>query len=146
VAIKFKSKARECRLDMTSMIDITFLLIAFFTVLINFSDAEQNDRVHLPISELAKPPDAPPTAPITLHVLENGNVIYGTQEYTPDGLVKQIEFHLRFLKAMKTPLKTVTVIIRADGSCPAGKVQDVIELCQKLKLENFKLRAKQNDQ
>ena len=53
--------------DMTPMIDMTFQLIAFFMVLINFSDAETNERIRLPASQLAKPPDAPLemlTAPI----------------------------------------------------------------------------------
>ena len=45
--------------DMTPMIDMAFQLIAFFMVLINFSEADQNERIHLPSSELAKPPDAP---------------------------------------------------------------------------------------
>jgi len=143
--MKFKTKSKAYQMDMTAMIDIVFLLIAFFTVLINFSDAEQNERITLPISELAKPPETPPSEPIILHVLGNGNVIYGTQEYTPEALDKQIAFHMRFLNAMKIPLKRVTVIVRADGDCPAGKVQDVIELCQRHRLENFKLRARQND-
>ena len=38
------------------MIDMTFQLIAFFMLVINFSDVEQDQRVQLPASELAKPP------------------------------------------------------------------------------------------
>lgn len=144
--MKFKSKAEKRDLDMTSMIDITFLLIAFFMVLINFSEADQNERIQLPISELAKPPDQPPSEPMTLQVLSDGNVIYGNKEYNLDGLKDQIDFQKRFWKMMNIPLKSVTVIIRADAACEAGKVQDVIELCQSMSLENFKLRAKQNDQ
>ena len=44
---------------MTPMIDMTFNLIAFFMLLINFSQSEQNDRVILPVSELAKPAEVP---------------------------------------------------------------------------------------
>ena len=42
---------------MTPMIDMTFQLIAFFMVLINFSEVEQDQRITLPASELAKPPE-----------------------------------------------------------------------------------------
>lgn len=131
---------------MTSMIDITFLLIAFFMVLINFSEADQNEKIKLPISELAKPPDTPPSEPMTLQVLSDGNIIYGNVEYDLDALGKKIDFHKRFLKSMNIKDTAVTVIIRADGACHAGKVQDVIELCQSKGFQNFKLRAKQNDQ
>lgn len=131
---------------MTPMIDITFLLIAFFMVLINFTEADQNERIKLPVSELAKPPDKPPTEPMILQVLENGNVIYNNTDNNLDELKKKIVFHQSFLKMMNVPLKSVTVIIRADAACPSGNVQDVIELCQELKLENFKLRAKQDEQ
>jgi len=54
--------------DFTSMIDMVFQLIAFFMVLINFNDADQNEKIQLPGSELARPPDGPLTFPITLHV------------------------------------------------------------------------------
>ena len=41
--------------DLTPMIDMTFQLIAFFMVLVNFSETEADARVVLPESELAKP-------------------------------------------------------------------------------------------
>ena len=53
---------------MTPMIDMTFQLIAFFMVLINFSDVEQDQRVNLPASELAKPPDTAYDEPITMQM------------------------------------------------------------------------------
>ena len=40
--------------DMTSMIDMTFQLIAFFMILINFADAEANQDIKLPASQLAE--------------------------------------------------------------------------------------------
>jgi biopolymer transport protein ExbD len=43
--------------DMTPMIDMVFQLIAFFMVLINFSEVDYNERIALPQSELAQPPE-----------------------------------------------------------------------------------------
>lgn len=34
--------------DMTPMIDMTFQLIAFFMVLINFAEGDQDQRIKLP--------------------------------------------------------------------------------------------------
>ena len=42
-------------IDMTPMIDMTFQLITFFVFTLNFSTAVQDDRVQLPMSQLAKP-------------------------------------------------------------------------------------------
>jgi biopolymer transport protein ExbD len=114
-------------------------------VLVNFSEADQNERIKLPISELAKPPDEAPGQVVTLQILRNGNTLYNNAEYDLDGLKQTLEFHKRFLNVIKVKLKTVNVIVRADGRCETSKVQDVIDLCQALGFENFKLRAKQND-
>ncbi|MDD4267587.1 MAG: biopolymer transporter ExbD, partial [Thermoguttaceae bacterium] len=65
---------------MTPMIDMVFQLIAFFMVVINFSEADQNQRIHLPSSELAKPPDAPLESPITINVISEEIAILGAQE------------------------------------------------------------------
>ena len=63
--------------DLTPMIDMTFQLIAFFMVLINFTQSEQDQRIQLPESTLAKPPEAPLEFPITLHLLPDGQVVIG---------------------------------------------------------------------
>ena len=39
--------------DMTPMIDMTFQLIAFFMVLINFAEDNNNQTIKLPASEIA---------------------------------------------------------------------------------------------
>ena len=46
-------------IDMTPMIDMTFQLITFFVFTLNFSTAVQDDRVQLPVSQLAKPAEGP---------------------------------------------------------------------------------------
>jgi biopolymer transport protein ExbD len=142
--IRFKFKRAE--LDMTPMIDLVFLLIVFFTLVLNFASADQNERVKLPISELAQPPDLPPTEPITLHVLSNGNVIYNGNEHSLPELKKPIEHQLRFLKHMNIPLEKVTVIVRADAQCKSGQVFDVIEFCKDSNLPLFVLRTKQKEE
>ena len=50
--------------DLTPMIDMTFQLIAFFMVLVNFTQAEQDARVELPASKLAKPPEEASEQPV----------------------------------------------------------------------------------
>ena len=72
--------------DLTPMIDMTFQLIAFFMVLINFTEADQNERIQLPTSELAKPPDAPFEHPIFIQLTRAGTVILGGQEVPLSGL------------------------------------------------------------
>ena len=143
--MKFKTKSQKKEIDLTSMIDVTFLLISFFMVLVNFSEADQNERIKLPVSELAKPPDEAPGQFVMLQVLNKGNVIYNNNEYDLEGLKKELEFQRRVFKEVhNVKLKAVSVIVRADSRCETGKVQDVIDLCQVLGFENFKLRAKQN--
>ena len=66
--------------DLTPMIDLTFQLIAFFMVLINFTQSETDDRVQLPQSTLAKPPEEALEFPITLQLTRQGSVIIGGTE------------------------------------------------------------------
>src|SRR5437660_12533899 len=74
--MKIKAKGPEfVELDYTPMIDMTFQLIAFFMILINFSDAETDDRVQLPSSTIAKPPSAPSENPLTIQMVRDGQII-----------------------------------------------------------------------
>jgi len=131
---------------MTPMIDVVFLLIVFFTLVINFTTADQNERIKLPVSELAQPPEQPPTEPVTLHILTNGEIIYDGIDHTIHELQEPLKKYLGFLKYMNVPASDVTVIIRADAQCESGKVFDVIDLCKKLSLEKFILRTRQQEE
>jgi len=131
---------------MTPMIDVVFLLIVFFTLAINFTAADQNERIKLPVSELAQPADESPTKPVTLHILPHGKVIYDETDLALHELQDLLNFHLRVLHFMNVPTKNVTVVIRADAQCEIRHVLDVQELCQKLGLEKFVLRTRQQEE
>ena len=130
--------------DMTPMIDMTFQLIAFFMVLVNFSEADQSEKIRLPLSELAKPPDAPVATPITLQLTDEGTVIFGAKEVTIPQLGRELSLEKEFLRARGDESATAaTIIIRADRWAKTGEVQQVIEVCQKTGFERFTLRARQ---
>ena len=58
------------------MIDVTFQLITFFMFVLNFSEAEQDERIQLPVSQLAKPTEGVLETPITMQLTADGGVLY----------------------------------------------------------------------
>ena len=131
--------------DMTPMIDIVFQLMTFFIFTLNFSEAEQDDRIQLPLSQLAKPVPGPVEKPITLQVTSTSSVIYAG-ELIP---VPQIGGYLEREKASlvnagRQPADA-TVIVRADGRAKTGEVQEVVKICQEKGFEKFALRAQYDE-
>ena len=131
--------------DLTPMIDMTFQLIAFFMVLINFTDTVQDERIKLPASALAKPPDSPLETPIVLQLTSEGHVVYQGRTWTVDNLKPQLVSERQFLEYQKKSVSEATIIIRADSTAKTGLVQKLIEACQEAKFEKFALRAKQEE-
>ena len=136
------SQMAEC--DMTPMIDMTFQLVAFLMIMVNFTEVDQSERIRLPSSELAKPPEAPPEKPICLQLTRKGRVLFVGDEVTIPGLKPLLQREYKYLNDMKAgSAKKATVIIRADRETETGKVQEVIKACQETGFEKFALRAKQ---
>jgi biopolymer transport protein ExbD len=130
-------------MDMTPMIDMTFQLIAFFMFVLNFSDAEQNELIQLPSSELAQPPETPFEKPITLQMTEKGTVWFAGEEVTLEGLEPFLVREVQVLRALDKSPADATVIIRADNRVETGRVQDLMALCQRNSFVKFALRARQ---
>lgn len=146
----------EMAIDMTPMIDMTFQLIAFFMILINFADTEQSEKVQLPSSALAKPPDAPLETPITIQIgfdrakdgtkLSQEKAILAAQEFgTPDALKPMLSNEKYVLENRHKSISDANIIIRADADTRTGFVQNVIRVCQEVGFEKFTLRAKAKD-
>ncbi len=131
---------------MTPMIDMVFQLIAFFMVLINFTEAEQDERVKLPLSELAKPPEVAYEIPLTLQMTSDNEVIMSGNLITLEELRAALKREAQIIRAGEgAKLSDVTIIIRADAGAKTGMVQEMIAASQEAEFETFALRGQQED-
>ena len=114
-------------------------------VLINFQQTEQHEEILLPKSELAKPPEKPLEYPITLNVTREHTVILGGQELANlDQLKAVLRREASVLKALQRPLSDATVVLRAHREARYGFIQELIQACQDVGFETFRLRAKED--
>ena len=133
-------------MDMTPMIDVTFQLIAFFMFVLNFSEVDQDQRINLPLSELAKPPEVAYEEPLTIQLTANETIIFAGDELTTDGLKSALLREAQIIESHPEKKVTdVTVVIRADKAAKTGKVQEIIQLCQQAEFDTFALRGQQSD-
>ena len=142
--MKIKAKGPEfVEIDYTPMIDMTFQLIAFFMILINFAEGEQDQRVQLPASALAKPPDAASETPITIQMVRDGKIIMSANLLPDANALKPYLNNEKYvLESKGESIKDANVIIRADRDAKTGLVQNIIKVCQEIGFEKFSLRAK----
>ncbi len=136
--------------DLTPMIDMTFQLIAFFMLIINFTEAEQDQRIQLPKSELARPPEQPFEVALTIQLMKDSKtdqelIIYGGEVMPLANLQRVLAREREYLTRTKRSPADATIIIRADGRAKTGVVQQIIETCQEVGFEQFALRAQQEE-
>jgi biopolymer transport protein ExbD len=131
----------KTEIDMTPMIDMTFQLITFFMFTLNFSEAQQDDRIQLPLSQLAKPAEGRMVDPITLQVMQDGSVIYAGEPVGLPDMGGCLENEKRALLSVGKEPSAATIIVRADGRTKTGVVQNLIKICQEKGFEKFVLRA-----
>jgi biopolymer transport protein ExbD len=135
----------KAEMDMTPMIDCAFQLISFFMFAISFSQNEQDERVMLPDSTLARPANQPLKHPVTIHLTRAGAVIYGGQELADMNRLRPYLVNERMvIEGRKREMSDATVVIRADRFAKAGVVQKLIQMCQEEKFEKFALRAQED--
>lgn len=131
--------------DLTPMIDLTFQLIAFFMLLINFSETDRAEEITLPTSVLAVPPEERPDYQIILNLEPNGAVKFQGQQIDQIDSLRPIfvqEVNNAAREGVNNPGE-IAVIIRAHQDTPTGLVQKLIMKCQDEKLESFSLRVKE---
>jgi biopolymer transport protein ExbD len=142
-----KHSMAQAEMDMTPMIDVTFQLIAFFMFVLNFSEVDQDQRVNLPSSELAKPPDVAYEQPLTIQLTKADEIIFAGEYVSQDGLKAALQREAQIIKTNPgKKLEDTTIIIRADRFAKTGKVQEIIQTCQEVEFDTFALRGKQSDE
>jgi biopolymer transport protein ExbD len=128
-------------IDMTPMIDVTFQLITFFMFTLNFTEAEQDQRIQLPTSQVAKPVENSDIEPLTLQLMDDGRVIYNGEAVALAALGDYLQNEKAVMVAAGKEPSAATVVVRADGRSRTGDVQQIIRSCQEKGFVTFTLRA-----
>ena len=143
MAVKRREMNVTAEGDMTPMIDMTFQLIAFFMVLLNFAENDADERIKLPTSALAKPPDTPLESPLILQLAKNGRVLMGGDEVPVAEMGERLRIEAAVLQRQGKLVSEAAVVIRGDADAKTGTVQELIKQCQGVGFEKFTLRVTQ---
>jgi biopolymer transport protein ExbD len=109
-------------LNLTSMIDVLFLLIIFFMVATKFDEMERNIEVAVPeVGQAGE--SAPPPRPLVVTVLADGGVELDGARVSFDELTSR-------LAAARTPLTEPSVVIRGDAQCAFQHVASALAACR----------------
>ena len=141
--------------NLIPMIDIVIQLISFFLMLVNFDEANQDERVRLPVADLAKPSEMDVESMLIWNVSRDGRVnVVGDlididEKAFRQAVLREAEAAKQDMKRYGRELKTTdgrpqlwtTIMIRADKDVEYGKVQRLIKTCQEQGFYKFALRA-----
>jgi biopolymer transport protein ExbD len=108
--------------ELTPMIDVVFLLIAFFMTLISFISSELIE-LKLPEAEQATIPEEPGDRQY-ISVDVEGQIYFGASKISDEALTNQ-------LIALKQELPSMKVFLRADSQTPHRYVNRVMEATAK---------------
>jgi biopolymer transport protein ExbD len=134
MSVKIEKGFAAGNINMTPMIDCVFLLLIFFLVSSKYENAEREMRVVLPQASEAMPLVAKPKE-LFVNVDQNGNYIVNRHELGADELLGVLE------QASANNPDRQTVIIRADKRCVWEYVMQVMNLCNKANIRDYRVTA-----
>jgi biopolymer transport protein ExbD len=126
-----QTQIEEPGLNLTPMIDIVLLLVIFFMVGTQFTEAERQYEIELPTVSSAQPLTGLPDE-IVINVARDGRLFLGSQQKSFDEIQEE-------LKAAKARYADQGVLIRGDGQVAYQYVMDVLAVCQRFGIVNVSL-------
>ena len=109
-------------INLTSMIDVLFLLIIFFMVATKFDEMERNIEIDVPqVAQAGE--NAPSRQPMVVSVAPDGHFELEGAKVTSKELTSR-------LAAARTPLTEPTVVIHGDAACPFQHVATALSACK----------------
>jgi biopolymer transport protein ExbD len=109
-------------LNLTSMIDVLFLLIIFFMVATKFDELERNIDVAVPEVAQAGEGSSPP-GPQLVVVQSDGSLELNGSSVSLEELTAR-------LASLRSQSGQLSVIIRGDGQCPFQHVAAALAACR----------------
>jgi biopolymer transport protein ExbD len=111
-------------LNMTSFIDMMFILVLFFLVTSRFQEEERDERIRL-ASTRSTLPISTLSDTLIINVDRDGRRLV-------DGKQRTLEEVEEIVRARKSQREATDVVIRADVRALVGSLQEVTEICHRL--------------
>jgi biopolymer transport protein ExbD len=109
-------------LNLTSMIDVVFLLLIFFLVATKFSEAERNIGLQVPEVTNAEALTAAPAKKV-INVYRDGQISLDQKTVSIEELTQQ-------LTATREQYADLGVVVRGDGQGQFQRVAEVLNACK----------------
>lgn len=122
--------------QMTSMMDIIFLLLFFFITTSVFSQWEYEINISLPSAQSGKVPDRLP-GEIIINITQDGRVSVNQQDLTLDALKKRLDRLARYFPGQP-------VVLRADKATRYEDLIKVVDTCRKADIWNFSMATSED--
>jgi biopolymer transport protein ExbD len=119
------------QLNLTSMIDVLFLLIIFFVVGTEFIKAERQIELQLPQVSKNEALSAAPEKKI-VNIYRDGQITYERQEVSLEQLQTQ-------LTAAREKYLGLGVLVRGDASVPFERVANVLSTCKQAGIQDLSI-------
>ncbi len=131
--MNFRKKSRNTlpNFQMTSMMDIIFLMLFFFITTSVFSQWEYEIDISLPSAQSGKAPDRLP-GEIIINIAADGRVSVNQQDLTFDALKTRLDRLARYFPGQP-------VVLRADKETRYEDLIKVVDTCRKADIWNFSM-------
>ena len=117
--------------QMTSMMDIVFLMLVFFITTSVFSQWEYEINIALPTAQTGKVPDRLP-GEIIINIAKDGRISVNQQDLTLEALKTRLDRLARYFPGQP-------VVLRADKETRYESLIKVIDTCRKADIWNFSM-------
>ena len=118
----------EVNVDMTPMIDVTFLLLIFFVIISTLARMETAADVELPMADQAQTEEAPDREQLVINVEADGDIFIIGEKRDEEQVASLLRQEA--LKSMgPDKFSTRSIVIRGHQKVPYEKIQTLMSQC-----------------
>jgi biopolymer transport protein ExbD len=141
-----KKQNYEMKMNMTPMIDVVFLLIIFFMVVVDLSQQELEDLV-LPMADMAQKDENPEEKRMIINITRKGHYVVKRKDRgMVDDAINEIRAHLtswvNFFGSKEREADgcfSRPILIRADKQTEFKYIQKIMFICGEPALKIYKI-------
>jgi len=121
-----RAPSQEIDVDMTPLIDVTFLLLIFFMTISVFNHMERAAELELPTVVQALVQKDVAEQRMVVNIERDGNIKLFGQDVTMDTFKAQLRKMAPALRALGSTAEEAPLVIRGDKDCPFEHIRHVL--------------------